>query len=465
MRCNWVIAATALSVCGTATGQGVDPGRLHLVGAPVRDAGVYDLGIGAWRQGHARSGLPDRVIYDNTCAWTGGSIYYGTAECEDVYDDGRIPSTSDPGAPTGATDDNLVDSFSFSYCTPFATGAVDIEIAFFNNIGGPCSGLSPPLGFCPQGGFDFGAAAGYPLPGDPQGGGQVACWTVTIDLSNSLDGGFCLRSDGDGVFDGDPFEDNFSWKFRHNMATTVYGIASGPLIAGDPLSGNPGSCSYDTPCGADPHTGAPCGTGLYNGKYFWLNVDGSPVGGPPNTSICPGGASGGSDCYSFGIYPEYPWGSFHMTMTSPGSCAPCGGVTVYCTAKANSLSCIPQIAATGVPSQCDPTPFEVSVTQVLNNKFGLVFYGYAPDAKPFKGGYLCMAQPVRRAYPILYSGGNPPPLDCSGTYVFDFNAWIQGDRDPALIAGQLVCCQIWSADQADPKGLGLSDAVEFTICH
>ncbi len=68
MRCNWVIAATALSVCGAATGQGVDPGRLHFVDAPVRDAGVYDLGIGAWRQGKAGSGLPGRVIYDNTCA-------------------------------------------------------------------------------------------------------------------------------------------------------------------------------------------------------------------------------------------------------------------------------------------------------------------------------------------------------------------------------------------------------------
>ena len=135
---------------------------------------------------------------------------------------------------------------------------------------------------------------------------------------------------------------------------------------------------------------------------------------------------------------------------------------IYCTAKANSQGCVPQIGSAGTPSVTSPSPFSVSATEVLNQKPGVLFYGFGPVAAPFLGGVLCVQPPLRRNA-VQLSGGNPPPDDCSGSYAFAFNALIQSGTDPLLIAGAAVHAQFWSRDPADAFGVGLTDAIAFEI--
>lgn len=142
--------------------------------------------------------------------------------------------------------------------------------------------------------------------------------------------------------------------------------------------------------------------------------------------------------------------------------------TIYCTAKVNSLGCTPAIGYSGLPSVNSPLPFYVNAVNVLNNKFGLFFYSVAgKTALPFQGGWLCAKLPVRRT-PVQNSGGSPPPIkDCTGKYSLDFNAWIDGGLDPALIQGTKVWGQYWYRDPGylPPNNTGLTDALEFVIAY
>jgi hypothetical protein len=135
---------------------------------------------------------------------------------------------------------------------------------------------------------------------------------------------------------------------------------------------------------------------------------------------------------------------------------------VYGTAKVNSLGCTPSIGWSGAPSASVAGPFLVTASNVLSNKTGLLFYGFAPDAQPFQGGTKLVANPVRRTA-LQNSGGNPPPDDCSGTYGLDMNARIQGGADPSLVAGAHVFCQYWSRDPASPSSTGLTNGLSFLI--
>ena len=139
-----------------------------------------------------------------------------------------------------------------------------------------------------------------------------------------------------------------------------------------------------------------------------------------------------------------------------------GNLTTYCTAKTNSQGCTPAISWNGLPSTSLESPFEVRATNVLSNKAGLLSYGFAPAATPFQGGLRCIAGPLRRT-PFQGSGGNPLPIDCSGTYRFDFQNRIQKGVDPALAAGATIYCQFWSRDVLSPSPTGLTDAARFTI--
>jgi hypothetical protein len=118
----------------------------------------------------------------------------------------------------------------------------------------------------------------------------------------------------------------------------------------------------------------------------------------------------------------------------------------------------------GYPSAALPIAFRIKAKDVVNNKAGILIYGYGAAATPFQGGTLCLATPIRRT-PVQSSAGNPPPNDCSGVYSYDFNERIRAGTDPQLVPGQAVCCQYWSRDAASPPaGTGLTDAVSFSIC-
>ncbi|MCE9596220.1 MAG: hypothetical protein K8S98_18675 [Planctomycetes bacterium] len=138
--------------------------------------------------------------------------------------------------------------------------------------------------------------------------------------------------------------------------------------------------------------------------------------------------------------------------------------TVYCTAKVNSQLCIPAIGFNGSPSASSASPFNITCSEVLNKKNGILFYGYQPFGAAFEGGHLCVKAPTKRTA-VQSTNGNPLPTDCSGTMTYDFNPLIQGGGDPALIVGASIYAQFWYRDPGDFTGFGtgLSDALSFVI--
>lgn len=161
-------------------------------------------------------------------------------------------------------------------------------------------------------------------------------------------------------------------------------------------------------------------------------------------------------------FSDYP-GNRRVTAIDSVSLLDCS-VNVYCTAKVNSQFCLPAIAANGVASASNSAPLIISATNIVNQKQGLLFYGYAPSASSFQGGIKCVANPLRRTGPQS-SGGSPSGADCTGAFSFDFNAWIASGNDPLLaVVGQQVNAQYWSRDPADPFTTNLTDAVSFKVC-
>jgi hypothetical protein len=134
----------------------------------------------------------------------------------------------------------------------------------------------------------------------------------------------------------------------------------------------------------------------------------------------------------------------------------------YCTAKLNSLGCTLAISAGGTASFTANAPFTIACANELNHKLGLLFYGQSPLAAQYQGGWLCVASPVRRT-PVVDSGGNAGPDDCSGSYTFEFNALIQSGADPALAPGAIVYAQFWSRDPNASYTTNRSDALRFGI--
>lgn len=151
----------------------------------------------------------------------------------------------------------------------------------------------------------------------------------------------------------------------------------------------------------------------------------------------------------------------------PDECECQGGVApfTYCTAKLNSQFCLPAVDFAGFASVASGAPFLITAANILNQKTGLLFYGYQSNAAPFLGGTLCVAQPIKRT-PTLNSGGSVAGNDCTGTFAFDFNALIAGGSDPLIqVVGQQVNAQFWSRDPQDPFTTNTTDAVEFAVCQ
>lgn len=150
---------------------------------------------------------------------------------------------------------------------------------------------------------------------------------------------------------------------------------------------------------------------------------------------------------------------------------PLGHVREYCTAKPNSLGCLPAISSSGTPSATAGSGFDVVGSNVRNNKSGLLLYGVGGRAAlPFQGGTLCVATPIKRTR-ALTSGGTPAPAnDCSGAFMIDMNAFALSAGPPAPLPalrqpGSVVNCQFWGRDQGfpAPKNTTLTDALEYVV--
>lgn len=134
--------------------------------------------------------------------------------------------------------------------------------------------------------------------------------------------------------------------------------------------------------------------------------------------------------------------------------------TPYCTAKVNSQGCSPQIGWAGLPTLGGADDFHVTCAQVINNKSGLMYWGFAPKNAPFLGGTQCVASPTLRT-PVQSSAGNVGPDDCSGTFDFHFShAYMAA---VGLAAGQMIHCEYWYRDPASPFTVGLSNAMAAEI--
>lgn len=141
------------------------------------------------------------------------------------------------------------------------------------------------------------------------------------------------------------------------------------------------------------------------------------------------------------------------------------GPQTFCTKKVNSLGCRPTIDFSGSPSVSSTSPFLITGTNILNNKLGLLFYGYGSAFTPFQGVKICVAPPLKRL-PTQNSGGNSGPPDCSGVLSTDFNLRIQSGIDAGLVTGATISARWYYRDSQDPAGFGtgLTDAVRFAIC-
>lgn len=137
---------------------------------------------------------------------------------------------------------------------------------------------------------------------------------------------------------------------------------------------------------------------------------------------------------------------------------------VYCFPTRSPSGCFPVISASGAPSASAGAGHAIDVQGARNGEVGLFLYGTSGGtAVPIGNGWLCVTAPATRL-PLQSTGGNPPPLvDCSGSLSVDFNGWVAGGTDPALVPGAAVYVQSWSRDPDHPGGALLSDAVAFVL--
>ncbi|MBI5435067.1 MAG: FG-GAP repeat protein [Planctomycetes bacterium] len=141
-----------------------------------------------------------------------------------------------------------------------------------------------------------------------------------------------------------------------------------------------------------------------------------------------------------------------------------GGVDLpepYCTAKTTGSNCHPTLYYTGVPSLSAANPFRLRVSFANPGVPGMLFYGYAPAALPFGGGYLCVGLPLKRTV-VQVAGGQP--TTCGGTFAFDFTAHAGSGVDPNLVAGVDVYAQYWFRDSISPSGpVDTTNGLRFTL--
>ncbi|HVS19093.1 MAG TPA: hypothetical protein VMT18_10880, partial [Planctomycetota bacterium] len=353
-------------------------------------------------------------------------------------------------------------------------GGYDMDLAFFDKLGGDCAGTVPPTPppvsstatlWLPL--------AGLGLPGSTALGFQ-ACWLVTLDTSNT---GFILASDGEGTFDGVGAEDKFLWMQRQNTtvgALNLPGTPDGFFIAGEPAAGSYGSCSYNIPCGLDPNSGATCGTGLDTFDGSWINVDGIGAGSSGQPANCDNSIAQygyGTNCYFFGGYPTNPLASYWLVLGAEDIfCASAKCTVLFCSqSKPTSVpGCFASFSAsdislaTGVWTTTN-IPRDVSLG--TGNVVGLYLYtngvgnGQSTFSANIPFGTLCLSGTSRSGPAVLpgAQGGvcNVGPMNVSPASL----------TSPAVVVGEDINAQFWYRDPlvGNSGNANLSNGVFYTL--
>jgi hypothetical protein len=467
LRSTLIVAGGVLLSSAGIAQQRVDRSGIRPLTATPRYAGTYNYAAKKWMpaQKAAQLQASSLTVYNNTCTFTGAAYYFFTTSCETYFDEGRIPGGIGGNNPPGATVDNAINFFEMQYCTNALTGTVDIEVGFYDNFSGGCLGgitRNPPaLSTQAQGWFDFGAAAGFPLPGSATG--VNTCWIVGINVGN---GGFCMQSDGDGVFDNVLNTDQFSWSFAMRNPGSVQGW----VLSGEPVTSPVGGCTYNIPCGVDFWYSVACGSGLDTEDLWWINTDGDAAGGGLGGS-CPT-AFAATGCYWFGGYPggpgyTNPIASYYMKMGSSGSCTGCtGNATTYCTSGTTSHGCVGVMSMSGVPSPRNAAPCTISASNIENNQQGIIFYGTQQLALPWSGtstSFLCVKALERTGNQSTTQVGG----FCAGAMSVDINGYWAANPGAAgqpVFAGQVLNFQGWFRDPPAPKTTNLTNGLQITLC-
>ncbi len=138
--------------------------------------------------------------------------------------------------------------------------------------------------------------------------------------------------------------------------------------------------------------------------------------------------------------------------------------SIYCTAKTNSLGCVPAIGFSGSPSISGFDDFFVTASNVVNRRIGMLLWSRSSAAIPFGGGTLCLAAPLVRSALENSGGSASSMLDCtSGFYSFRFAQSVFASF--GVSAGDTLFAQFWSRDPGfvAPNDVGLTNALRFTL--
>lgn len=126
----------------------------------------------------------------------------------------------------------------------------------------------------------------------------------------------------------------------------------------------------------------------------------------------------------------------------------CSPAKRYGQAKPTSFGTLPELYAWGVPS-VSGAGLRIGTDGAPWNRPGILFSGPAPDSRAFLGGTMLVKGPLVRERHFQ--------TDLFGAVEVTLTL------DPALV-GTTRCVQMWFHDPGDAFGVGLSDALEFSVC-
>lgn len=189
---------------------------------------------------------------------------------------------------------------------------------------------------------------------------------------------------------------------------------------------------------------ATAGTYLLTPTNLHANViDGSTTGAP------------------FWTVSAAPAGVMHGLIVNVSDCTPPSN---SCVGKINSAGCTVSLHASGQATLTGPDNFVIHATDVVNKRFGLMFWGRGTASIPWLGGTLCVAPPLTRMGVHFSGGQGPAGSNCNGHIDQGFPQVLMSNH--GIQAGDVIFTQLWYRDPGNPDGTGvaMSNAISFTIC-